>query len=200
MTTRLIRFSAPAVILIGALLVSPLTASADGDEAPECAAVVVSPAGRDHGHGRWTRSFSVAEVSDLTFHVVLRHDLKGEHLLTIRLTTPHGYTFRVIDVPVKGMVKKKDHGHSQVHGQAMRRAEPGERLERRVPGYPYPVPVRPVGTLELVGKKLPSIDVDFPVAGTSIDNNSLYGRWKVVAYFDGKKTPCGPAASFQLKP
>ena len=39
-----------------------------------------------------------------------------------------------------------------------------------------------------------------PVAGTSIVNHSLYGRWKVLAHLDGSPIPCAPARAFWIGP
>jgi hypothetical protein len=37
-----------------------------------------------------------------------------------------------------------------------------------------------------------------PVAGTSIANNSLYGRWRVVPYLDDSIRPCAAATTFRI--
>jgi hypothetical protein len=37
-----------------------------------------------------------------------------------------------------------------------------------------------------------------PVAGTWITQNTLYGSWKVVPYFEGQTAACGRAATFQI--
>jgi hypothetical protein len=39
-----------------------------------------------------------------------------------------------------------------------------------------------------------------PVAGTSIMQSGLYGRWRVVPYLDNGREPCGPARSFVIRP
>jgi hypothetical protein len=40
----------------------------------------------------------------------------------------------------------------------------------------------------------------FPVAGTTIVNNSLYGTWKVEAYFAGERSACAKPRAFVIKP
>ena len=39
-----------------------------------------------------------------------------------------------------------------------------------------------------------------PVAGSSILNSSLYGRWTVVPYLEGDERPCGRARPFAIEP
>jgi hypothetical protein len=39
-----------------------------------------------------------------------------------------------------------------------------------------------------------------PVAGTSVTQRGLFGRWSVVPHFDGESRPCGPAVAFDLQP
>lgn len=48
------------------------------------------------------------------------------------------------------------------------------------------------------GKKVASIAGRLPVAGTAIATSSLYGRWRVVPYFDGGAQPCAAAAVFTI--
>jgi hypothetical protein len=38
----------------------------------------------------------------------------------------------------------------------------------------------------------------FPVAGTAIATNSLYGRWKVVPYLDRNAVACAAASFFTI--
>lgn len=48
------------------------------------------------------------------------------------------------------------------------------------------------------GKKVASIAGRLPVAGTTIATSSLYGRWRVVPYFDDGTRPCTAAAVFTI--
>jgi len=132
--------------------------------------------------------FSAREVADLEFRVQPDGRLTGEHVLTLRVYTPRGYLFRTIDVPVNADVEP---GKGPRGPQA-----------RRLPGYPYPVPVvRPVEVASPggVGTRQ-EVRVRFPVAGTTIVTSGLYGVWRVEASWDGARTPCTAPVSFRIVP
>jgi hypothetical protein len=48
------------------------------------------------------------------------------------------------------------------------------------------------------GRRAASISGRLPVAGTAIATSSLYGRWRVVPYFDGSPRPCAAASVFAI--
>jgi hypothetical protein len=48
------------------------------------------------------------------------------------------------------------------------------------------------------GRRVSSISARLPVAGTAIATSSLYGRWRVVPYFDDGPRPCAPASVFTI--
>jgi|GEM_PF-1004030 len=224
MKKQIRRFFTLAAFAAGAAAFVGLPLAAAAGNAPTCAHVIVTAVG---GSGKVAaQRFSAVQTSDLTFHVLLHHAPAGDHLLTLKVYTPHGYLFRTIDVPVTAG-QKPGHRHVQgyPHHVLLHHAPAGDHLltlkvytphgnlfrtmdvpvtadqkpgHRHVQGYPYPVPEKAAKDMPYQGQNYPSIDVDFPVAGTSIVNSSLYGRWKIVAFFDGAKTPCGPGSSFQL--
>jgi hypothetical protein len=45
-----------------------------------------------------------------------------------------------------------------------------------------------------------TVTARLPVAGTTIVDNSLYGTWRVEAYFEGERAACTGARSFVIKP
>lgn len=45
-----------------------------------------------------------------------------------------------------------------------------------------------------------TITARLPVAGTTIVNNSLYGTWRVEAYFEGERVACAKPRTFVIKP
>jgi len=45
-----------------------------------------------------------------------------------------------------------------------------------------------------------TLTATFPVAGTTIVNNSLYGTWRVEAFFAGDRAACAKPRAFVIKP
>ncbi|MBP7866928.1 MAG: hypothetical protein KA419_13375 [Acidobacteria bacterium] len=128
--------------------------------------------------GTWGTAFSATRTVDLTFTVVFRKNLRGEHLLELRVFTPQGDLYQSIS------------------GQV---AEEGKKAEKRkVPGYAMPrlqwVPT-PISHGDRRGLK---VDVPFPVGGTLIQTSSLYGQWRVEAYVDGARIPCTEPLHFWI--
>jgi len=48
------------------------------------------------------------------------------------------------------------------------------------------------------GRRVSGISAGLPVAGSAIATSSLYGRWRVVPYFDGGSRPCAAASAFTI--
>jgi hypothetical protein len=127
------------------------------------------------------RSFSAARSADLIFHLLFDRSLEEEHLVTLEVFTPNGHLYRRYDVPVAPGDDKRSGG------------------ARRLPGYPYPVPVLTTSTIDADKRKYESVDVSFPVAGSAIVTSSLYGRWRVEVFLDGAAEPCGKSTFFHLR-
>ena len=144
-----------------------------------CPTVTVSDVEKPNAQGR--RRFSATRSSDLIFHVLFDSRLETEHVVTLKIFTPKGYLYRWLDVPVASGKEKRS------------------RSARRLPGYPYPVPVRAPKTVKVGARRFESVDVSFPIAGSTIVTSSLYGRWNVEVYLDGAAEPCGRPTSFHLK-
>ena len=51
---------------------------------------------------------------------------------------------------------------------------------------------------EAAGRRAGIVSGRLPVAGTAIATSSLYGRWRVVPYFDGSPRPCAAASVFTI--
>jgi hypothetical protein len=47
-------------------------------------------------------------------------------------------------------------------------------------------------------RRVASVSVQLPVAGTPIATSSLYGRWRVVPYLDDKPEPCAAGSVFTV--
>jgi hypothetical protein len=122
--------------------------------------------------------FSVRQILDLNFTVFFpgHHDRMDS--VELRLFTPNGHLYQSTIVPVALAEGKK----------------------RTVEGYPHPLPVAQLVPHEQDGLesgfavKAPS----FPVAGTLIVADSLYGRWRVEAWPGGAQRAC--SAHFSLRP
>lgn len=127
------------------------------------------------------RSFSAARSADLVFHVLFDRSLEEERVVTLKVFTPNGHLYRRFDVPLAS-------GN-----------ENSPESARHLPGYPYPVRVPKPKTVKVNGRKFESVDVLFPVAGSTIITSSLYGRWNVEVFLDDAPDPCGKPTFFHLK-
>jgi len=131
---------------------------------------------------RGAATFSAAKTTDIVFHLLFDPSLADDHVVTLKIFTPHGHLYRVLDVPI---ARKK--------GEA-------PLGTRRLPGYPYPVKVQaPRNVISTDGNPYASVDVSFPVAGSAIVTSSLYGRWRVEVYMDGAGQPCSDPLFFQIR-
>lgn len=157
-----------------ALTVLLLGATTGAAEQP-CASILAGS--REETKESWGHSFSASRTTDVTFAVLLKEGFSGDHLLELRLFTPSGHLYQSIDVPI------------------------GETAAtRQVNGYARPLKVRkPQPTVHANGR-YSRVEIPFPVGGTSISTNSLYGRWRVQAYLDGSTEPCGTPTYIQIKP
>lgn len=169
-----------ALVAIASFSALALAAPAAGGQDSPCKAVQVASV--DDAAGRSGERFSAAATTDLTFQVFLDPALAGDHVLELRIITPRSFLYRSIAVPVSlGTVPA---------GAAM--------TERTVAGYPGPQRVRVPAYVKLAKKVMQRIDIAFPLGGTDIVTNSLYGKWKVEAFLDGGEQRCGPAATFRI--
>ena len=128
---------------------------------------------------RGIRRFAVSKIVDLTFVVEVSEDLRSDELLILRVFTPKGHLYQEYVVPIA--------------------EEPVAGGSRRVAGYPRPLKVYPIKeAVEAGGKRSPRqrkvVEYPFPVAGTLIVSNGLYGKWRLrAALDDADYRVCGPA-------
>jgi hypothetical protein len=173
-------------LTLGALLAAAQAAAQTGAQhdvsvkarASQCPKVAVSSVEKP-----WVmpRAFSAARSADLIFHVLFNSTPAEDHVVTLKVFTPKGHLYRQFDVPlVSGTDKRFE-------------------TERRLPGYPYPVPVQTTSTVKMNKRTYESVDVPFPVAGSAIVTSSLYGRWNVEVLLDGAAEPCGRPTFFILR-
>jgi hypothetical protein len=126
--------------------------------------------------------FRVREILDLRFEARLRPAPRGDHLLRFEVFTPGGFLYEVLRVPFAGAA-----------GGNPSSRPPG-------PGQMQSVPV-PKLVLEDSAEAVRSdaVRATLPVAGTSITQTSLYGRWTVKPYLDDETAACGPAIRFTIR-
>ncbi len=131
--------------------------------------------------GSATQGFSVRQVLDLNFRVRLAASATPGSL-EMRYFTPSNHLYQSVLVPIA--------------------AEASLEAERSLQGYPFPVKVSKVepdpdasarGASAFRSVATPA----FPVAGTMIVNNSLYGVWRAEAWLEGASAPC--SLSFAIK-
>jgi len=144
----------------------------------QCPRVTFSSVEKPQATGR---SFSATRSADLIFRVLFDRKLETEHVVTLKVYTPKGHMYRTYDIPVASGIGKRS-------GRT-----------RRLPDYPYPVKVHATSTKKAGKREYESVDVSFPVAGSTIVTSSLYGRWMVEVFLDGAADPCGKPTFFQLK-
>jgi hypothetical protein len=152
------------------------TALAQGNGSPPCANIQV--VSHEEGSNAADR-FSATATTDLVFNVNFHQSFSGDHLLELRLFTPSGHLYQSLAVPIADA--------SRV---------PGSRM---VPGYPRPLKEQTPAEVTEGTTRLKRVEVRFPVGGTLISSNSLYGRWRVEAYVDGAGQPCSPPKAFVIQ-
>ena len=178
----------PIIPLAAALI--PALAAAAATAPPPLAAgakpcLSLTAASAEEAQGAASQRFSASRTTDLTFRLYLDPALTGAHTVELRVFTPRGFLYRSLAVPV-----------SLGSGARASAASAGE--ERLIAGYPHPLKVHAATRDTLAGAAVQRVEVAFPVGGTDIVSNSVYGKWKVEPYLDGGATSCGPAATFRI--
>lgn len=130
---------------------------------PACHSITVENVHSPNGQGV-EKKFSATQISDVGLRILAGDSLKGDHLLEWRIFDNTGALYQSITMPI---------------GDA-----PGTRA---VPGYPNPVRVVvPVPTNAPNGARALMLEQRFPIGGTMIQTNSLYGTWRLDALLDGQ--------------
>lgn len=184
------------ILALGLLVLT--AASVDAQDA--CYITVIAPAaggnfifsdGFENGDvGAWVPEpgaprFSARAADDLFFTVDLYSGAFNETAVVhLKVMLPSGHLYQETAYPVATASTRADSGEAVVY--------------RRVKGYPYPVREREL--TEVRGDRGPEEEftVSFPVGGTQIVRNALYGEWKVVGFLDDAEQPCGAAAPFVI--
>ena len=115
--------------------------------------------------------FSATHTTDLVFHVLFHGKLDKDHVITLKIYTPHGHLYQKLDVPAAPRKGNTPMG------------------ARRLTGYPYPVRIKAPHSVKYNNGLYDAVDVRSPVAGSTIMTSSLYGRWKAELLLDGKLCP-----------
>ena len=108
-------------------------------------------------------------------------DTEKQHVVMLEYITPSGYLYEKKKVPVS------------IDGNGP--------VRMQLPGYRFPVKVKRAKTsadsrFYLRRTKITSIP--FPVGGTYVSKNSLYGKWTLRIYIDGQDKPCA-VLNFTMK-
>ncbi len=152
-----------------------------------CAGVRVTAS--DSAVPRKDMTFSSRETLDLVLRPRLRQDVKGDHLMELKIFTPRGFLYQVIALPFVGAAAPGARGQQA--------AAPPSRV---VPGYPRPLEVqRLVPSRGSPRRGEYELRASLPVAGTSITLSSIYGTWSVQTFLDGQAEPCGPVTRFTIR-
>jgi len=125
-----------------------------------------------------TPSFSATEIIDVDLVVGFDGPVVGEHLLELRVTTPHGHAYQTLTLPISS-----------------NRDAPAETS---VGGFPKPLRIHVLEPAPFGGRSLLAVTATFPVGGTSIATGSLFGLWSVEPFLDGESVACGQLARFVI--
>jgi hypothetical protein len=145
-------------------------------------------------------TFSSRKTLDLVLRPRVRRDLPGEHLLRLKVFTPGGFLYQVITLPfVGGALPDGRAQPTSGLGAAARTADTPSL--RRVDGFPRPLEVQRLAPVTAGDGTRGQYEINarLPVAGTSITQSSLYGRWSVQTYLDDQTRPCGPVTRFTIR-
>lgn len=141
--------------------------------------------GPGSGNGNESRSpraredrfhYSASEVLDIDFYVLL--PAGSDRSLELKILTPQGHLYQTLPLERAQPVAVEAAAKSRAARASTARTGPRGRYEPR---------------FVWASAKL-------PVAGTTIVNNSLYGRWTAAAYLKGDATPCAKPRTFDLSP
>jgi hypothetical protein len=168
------------LITLFVLAQSPLApASAFGEAQPprtlhgECGILVSSP----QQPGRTRDPYSATRILDLRLAVQMRSRLSGRHVLELKVFTPHGHLYQTLTAPFTSTTPRV-----------------------RWDGPPGPATEQVPQVVGHGAGRRYEVAATLPVGGTAIVSNSLYGRWRVLAYLDGSAEPCGSGAGFEIGP
>jgi hypothetical protein len=129
-------------------------------------------------------SFSAVRTIDVTIGVTLQKDLKLEQVLRLKVLLPSGHLYQTLTVPVVAPGTSPEKARKGVVVAGFRRPVPAviARQDASVSTAPW------------------QVEVAFPVGGTPIVGNSLYGTWSVLVYRDDETLPCAFPATFTIVP
>ena len=145
--------------------------------------VSVAVGSQEKGGGKFEATFSATEILDVDFSVIFTpgavKQFSGDHEVEFRVFTPRGHLYQSITIPFS--------------------ADESQRgKKKKIAGYPRPVDVQVLESVDFDKKKHMGVKVRMPVAGTMIVNNSLYGSWSAQAYVDGETVPCSKPVQFAI--
>ena len=178
-----------ALLVLGAQVGGTVsgTAPSTGWYMPDCSGVQVTAS--DSAVPPKDMTFSSRQTLDLLLRPRIRRNMRGEHLMQLKVFTPGGFLYQVITVPFEGAA-------SVARGQKAAAPPPA----RVVPGYPRPLEVqRLVPVTSSTSRAEYELQARLPVAGTSITLSSIYGTWSVQAFLDGRAQACGPTTRFTIR-
>jgi hypothetical protein len=129
--------------------------------------------------------FSTRAVLDLEFQTRLARAYHGDHVLQFKVFTPSGFLYQELSVPFAWPTP----GRARAKGQPEPASNAGQTGAK----------VQVVGeTASSWGQRRAELSARLPVSGTSITMSTLYGRWSVQAFLDGKPRPCSPIRYFTI--
>ena len=165
------------VIVLGVCVLAGTAPAEEKALTRPCYLVLASSA--EETGGSWATEFSASKTVDLTLTVVLAKMPTSEHVLELRVFAPSGHLYQSLAWPV---------------------SLPSRKAElRSLPGYPKPKKQLVPRQVTISGKRYYKVDFAFPVGGTMITRDGLYGEWRIEPYLDGEPVPCGEATVITIR-
>jgi hypothetical protein len=124
-------------------------------------------------------AFSATEILEILFEVEIENGPPGEHRLELEIYTPNGHVYQVLASEITIQATKDG---SEVRVAALANSSSL--------GHPNRIFTESNAATGVVP--------NFPVAGTLIVTNSLYGIWEVKPSLDGDSAVCTGPIRFNL--
>ncbi len=171
------------MLLIGLLIALGQTAAGEPGPHPivpgACPAIEITSARVPVARSNRTPSFAATRIVELEIAALLQ-PVPAQGVLRFKVNAPGGFLYQTLTVPF-----------------ATQDGRPNPGGTRRVDGSSRPLVEQQAQLVSPVHRRY-RVAARFPVAGTLITANGLYGKWTVEPWLDGLPVPCGPTQAFVI--
>lgn len=180
--------------LVIAVVVTPATAYAGKGKCIGVNVVSATDDGKQKKKKKRRPKFAISKIVDLRFDVQVGGRIKGDEVVELRVLTPNGHLYETYKIPIAEQPVPID-GVQPIDVNNRAEVENVDLGSRRLAGYPRPIKVQPLK--ERKGRR--TVSINFPVAGTTIVQNGLYGKWRLEAAVDGVDREICKRSTFVLR-